>query len=104
MNAKEIIKFVVTPEHEPARSCSCCGDIAHWPDMRQAKIFPFTDETEDVCFVACSEQCEIAFLTHPTLDNFVMRAIQEFQIHKKLTTKIDFAIWFMKLTSVTLNN
>lgn len=92
------------PEHEPARSCSCCGNIAHWPDMKQAKIFPFTDESEDVCFVACSDYCEQAFLTHPTLDHFIMRTVQEFQLYKNLDLKLEYRLWFQQLDQITSNN
>lgn len=104
MNAKEVMKFFVMPENEPARSCSCCGGIAHWPDMQQAKIFPFTNESEDVCFVACSEACRQAFINYPTLDHFIMKAVQEFQLHKNLELKIEYRLWFQKIDQITSSN
>jgi hypothetical protein len=104
MKGKELLQFFAMTENEPARTCNCCGQIAHFPDMKQAKFFPFTDEREDCCFVVCSEQCEQAFLTYPTLDNYLMKCIQGEAAYKKLEIKLEFVLWFQKVDFITTNN
>src|SRR5688572_7729154 len=108
MKALEIILFKPMPVDLPAMLCNVCGSIAHGPDRHHADIKPFTDEEETCSFVVCSEACKQSFLNYPTLDNYIMKCINEaIGLHareKKLLLKLEFRLWFLEIDKLTISN
>lgn len=104
IKAADILTFIITGENEQPRPCNCCGKTASYPEMQQAKIFPFEESTEDCCFVVCSDRCRKKFLSFPTLDHYIMKLVKEIEWKKRLVLRDVYVEWFERLTYLSSNN
>lgn len=103
MNFHEEIVFKKIAPEQSALICNSCGNIAYYPDAKEATLFPFVVD-EPCCFVVCSEICERAFLAFPTLDHYIMKSVNELAQRKDLALKVDYLLENAKLNEEITNN